>query len=75
MFNLNKIIPRNSDYSFMKFRKIMLIISLFLTIFSILLLSTKGLNLGIDFTGGTLIEVSTTDHNISDLRKVFKPSF
>ena len=75
MFNLNKIIPRNSDYSFMKFRKIMLIISLFLTIFSILLLSTKGLNLGIDFKGGTLIEVSTSDHNISDLRKVLSPAF
>ena len=65
MFNLNKIIPRNSNYSFMKFRKIMFIISLFLTIFSILLLSTKGLNLGIDFKGGTLIEVSTIDYNIS----------
>ena len=68
MFRVNKIIPVNSNYSFMKIRKMMLIISSFLMIFSILLLFIKGLNLGIDFKGGTLIEVSTSNYNISDLR-------
>ena len=53
----------------------MLIISLFLIISSILLLSIKGLNLGIDFKGGTLIEVNTTNFNISDLRKILSPAF
>ena len=75
MFSLNKIIPVNSNYSFMKIRKMMLIISSFLMIFSILLLFIKGLNLGIDFKGGTLIEVSTSNYNISDLRKILSPSF
>ena len=75
MFGINKIIPTNSNYSFMNFRKIMLMISSVLIIFSILLLSIKGLNLGIDFKGGTLIEVSTSNYNISDLRKILSPSF
>jgi len=40
---------------------------------SILLLSVKGLNFGVDFKGGTLIELRTTDNNISvtTLRKSF----
>jgi len=40
---------------------------------SILLLSVKGLNFGVDFKGGTLIELRTTDNNISvtALRKSF----
>ena len=33
-----------------------------------MLLVFKGLNLGIDFKGGTLIEISTNNTNISELR-------
>ena len=40
-----------------------------------MLLSFKGLNLGIDFKGGTLIEISTKDSNIGDLRKILSPEF
>ena len=75
MFRFNKIIPVNTNYSFMKIRFTMLIVSSFFIIFSILLLSIKGLNLGIDFKGGTLIEVSTNNSNISDLRQILNPSF
>ena len=75
MFGLNKIIPVNSNYSFMKFKNKMLILSSFFMIISIFLLTIKGLNLGIDFKGGTLIEVSTSNYNISDLRKILSPSF
>jgi len=53
----------------------MLIISSALIIFSILLLFIRGLNLGIDFKGGTLIEVSTSNSNISDLRDILSPNF
>ena len=45
-------------YKFMRFRKIAGIISITLFIISILSLTFRGLSLGLDFSGGTLIEVS-----------------
>ena len=75
MFSLSKIIPVNSNYSFMNFRKKMLFLSLFFIIGSIMLLTFKGLNLGIDFKGGTLIEITTKNSNISELRKILDPVF
>ena len=46
------------------------ILSIFLVVVSLLLLVFKGLNFGIDFKGGTLIELRSTDSkiNISSLR-------
>ena len=75
MFRLNKIIPTNSSYQFMSIRKMMLYISSFLVIISLFLLIFKGLNLGIDFKGGTLIEVRTQNSDISELRKILSNSF
>ena len=46
----------NLKFDFMKHRKIALTISLVLVIASIILLLTRGLNLGIDFTGGNVIQ-------------------
>ena len=62
-----KLIPFNNFY------KIFNIISISLIILSVLLLLFKGLNYGVDFKGGTLIELRTIDSNItiSDLRKSF----
>jgi len=42
----------------MKFRRIAAIISVVLFLISIISLATRGLSLGLDFSGGTLIEVS-----------------
>ena len=42
----------------MKFRRIAAIISIVLFLISIISLATRGLSLGLDFSGGTLIEVS-----------------
>ena len=58
---------------FNKFYKRFNIMSLFLILFSLILLTFKGLNYGVDFKGGTLIELRTLDKtlNISDLRKSF----
>lgn len=41
------------------------IISLILVILSVILLTFKGLNYGIDFKGGTLIELRSSDNNIN----------
>ena len=59
--------------NFNKFYKIFNIISFILMLSSILLLSIKGLNFGVDFKGGTLIELRTTDNeiNVTTLRKSF----
>ncbi len=58
------------EIDFLKYRKIAYLISIFLIISSLVLLFTKGLNLGLDFTGGTVIEVRFKESvNIGDLRK------
>ena len=58
---------------FNKFYKLFNIISLSLILISLFLLIFKGLNFGVDFKGGTLIEIRSLDKtlNISDLRKSF----
>ncbi len=59
--------------SFNKFYKTFNLISLLLIVISIILLIIKGLNFGVDFKGGTLIElrVNNTSISISDVRKSF----
>ncbi len=51
--------------NFNKFYKLFNIISTCLVIISVLLLFVKGLNFGVDFKGGTLIELRSNDKNIS----------
>ena len=60
-------------YNFNKYFKIFNISSILLIVISILLLIFKGLNFGVDFKGGTLIELRATDQqiNISQLRQSF----
>ncbi len=64
-------IPKNIKFS--NYYKKLNIFSLILIIFSISILLFKGLNLGVDFKGGTLIEIRTEDQkvNITDLRESF----
>jgi preprotein translocase subunit SecF len=50
---------------FNKFYTHLNIISLILVILSLILLTFKGLNYGIDFKGGTLIEFRSSDNNIN----------
>ena len=51
--------------NFNKFYKLFNLISLSLVLISILLLFIKGLNYGVDFKGGTLIELRSNDKKIS----------
>ena len=59
--------------NFNKFYKLFILISLGLVVASILLLFFKGLNFGVDFKGGTLIELRSNDKNINvtSLRQSF----
>ena len=59
--------------NFNKFYKLFNLISLSLVVASVLLLFFKGLNFGVDFKGGTLIELRSNDKNINvtSLRQSF----
>jgi preprotein translocase subunit SecF len=56
---LLRIVPDDTKFDFMRFRRISFPISALLSIFAIALFFFHGLNFGIDFIGGTLIEVQT----------------
>ena len=75
MFGLNKIIPVEPNINFLGLRKKFLIFSIVAIIISICLLTVKGLDLGIDFKGGTLIEVSTKNTSIGELRDMLSENF
>ena len=52
-----RIVPDNTHFDFTQFRRISFPISATLSIVAITLFFTHGLNFGIDFKGGTLLEV------------------
>ncbi len=52
-----EIFSQNKTYDFMSKRNLFISISLFFVISSIVLVFTKGLNWGIDFRGGTVVQV------------------
>lgn len=60
-------------FNFMGKSKLALAISIFMLIASIVTLSTKGLNYGIDFAGGTIIQVKyNVDAPIDEMREKLK---
>ena len=63
----------SKDIRFTNFYKKLNILSLILIIFSLFILIFKGLNLGVDFKGGTLIEIrtETSTVNIAEIRQSF----
>ena len=48
----------NFKFQFMKYRKVAGIASLIIFLVSVLSLSFRGLSLGLDFSGGTLVEIT-----------------
>jgi len=63
-FNTEKI------YNFMKIRKLFIYISLFSIVASFFLFFTKGINFGVDFKGGTVIQIKYD--SIAPLNKIRK---
>ncbi len=67
------IFKLSKNLNFYKYYKKFNFVSLIFIIFSIFMLIFNGLNLGVDFKGGTLIEIRTQDRNIniSQIRNSF----
>lgn len=60
MMRLLKLVPDNTNIQFLKWRNIAIILSIILTVASIALTATRGLNFGVDFAGGQMIQVTFT---------------
>lgn len=62
-----------ANFNFMGQRKVALVISAVLVTLAIISLSVRGLNYGLDFTGGTLIEVGySTAPDTNDVRDILE---
>jgi len=61
------------DIPFMKYSKVSAIISTTVFILAVFFIVIRGLNLGVDFTGGTMMEVSYPEAaNIDDIRQTLR---
>ena len=67
---LLRIVPDDTTFDFIRFRRISFPISALLSIVALAAFLTLGLNFGIDFKGGTLLEVRYPNNtlNIADVR-------
>ena len=54
---LLRLWPDESHFDFMRFRRFTFPLSAFLSVATVVLFLTVGLNFGIDFKGGTLVEL------------------
>jgi len=66
---LLRIVPDDTKFDFMRFRRISFPVSALLSIVAIYLFFHPGLNLGIDFRGGTLMEIQQKS-GTADLAKM-----
>jgi len=71
---LLRIVPDDTKFDFIRFRRISFPISAFLSIVALVAFFMLGLNFGIDFKGGTLLEVRYPNNtlNIADVRSTLE---
>ncbi|MCU0286037.1 MAG: protein translocase subunit SecF [Acidobacteria bacterium] len=68
-----KIFNEVPNFKFMSIRKWGFTFSALIIIFGIILFFVKGFNMGLDFTGGTLVEISFKDNtSVEDVRKAMQ---
>ena len=69
MFRPLRIFPEEPKFDFMKYHRFFAALSVIMVVGSILLIAFKGLNYGIDFSGGILMEVRAPQAaNLSEMR-------
>ena len=67
MYKPFHLVPANTRIDFMRFHRPAFILSVIMVIGSLVLIFTKGLNYGIDFAGGVLMEVQSKQEQVVDL--------
>lgn len=73
MFKLIKLLPNKTNFNIIKYNKFFVMLATLLVCTSIYLLTTKSFNYGIDFSGGVLVEIKTTEPtNIETIREKLK---
>jgi preprotein translocase subunit SecF len=67
---LLRLAPENTKFGFMRFRRVSYPLSAALSIISVVLFLTVGMNFGIDFAGGTQVDIRAKngEANIADIR-------
>lgn len=67
MFRGITLVPQGTNIPFMRYRHLFLAFSALLVISSIALIAIRGLNFGVDFVGGIMIEARSTSDQPADL--------